>query len=375
MGVFMADNCLDLDISTLANYRAALTNKGYSYYAPAATQDATQVPTIEKLSVDGENRDWFVLNQTYPPNNTSKINCAIGFPIPGNDKPYYMAIRLYLGSLPKGATTVYPFFLATRTTLGSGTYPVYLDGNHQLHVGQQGVTVAATGVYAGYDDTKSFLFEFFHGADGSFKTWVDEIPVPANNMATLLRPVDGFVYIGNYQNGQQAVSGKMYFNDVIIIDPSTPGLQYRPGKTARVETMALTADITKDWTADASQPTHYGVMNLPFKASTPATEMLSAYSVGATERYQAGALRSDLGNLVHAVMVESQASNTAGAAHTLDIKAAFAGAAELTLATLTYTAGSGNIYNRMVMDKNPNDNADWTRATATAPKIAYSIKA
>lgn len=390
MGVFYADNMLDYDFSSVPNFRAALAVKGAPLLVQSNANMINSIGTTQPgATIDPDNRTWVNFGIGTASATQRGTESLLTVPIPDNTKAFYLSVRFRVVALnPSITRTLMSPFAILSQAPGSpaGNVPTapftyaFLDRNMALHAGATGTGESTNGLVTGFTPGNINLLEIYHAADGSIKIWLNEVPLTLPQ-TTKNRPNSGAIYIVCYSDGVSA-SGtnpgtnawNVQFSDVVCIDPSTPGLQYRPGKTVRVETVSMSGDITKDWTADASQATHYGVMNLPWRGTVPATELLSAYNVGATERYQGAALRTDLGSTVHAVMIENQVANTAGAAHSLDFKAAFGGAAEAVLSTVTYPAGVGLVYNRQMLDKNPNGNADWTLASATSPKIAYTIK-
>lgn len=372
MGIYRAENLLGLDMTSPAAFRAALAAKGMSSVA-AIAEDMFRAVSKGPLTVaqDPEQRTWTKVT-TNPSGSgaTTSLTSFVAIAVP--PPPYYLSFRVLVGA-GAGNTNVWPFVISTADTNATAALYLTVDApTRSLRVG------AMTGeAVPSFDPSKVNTIEILHAADNRIKVWLNDLPVGANPV--IPSSTTGFVYFGARRqvvvSAGSALDYPVALNDIIVVDPSTPGLQYRPGQTARVESMELTADDVAQWTLPAGVTgSHYPIMNLPWRGTVPATEQLSSLTIGAEELYSAAALRTDLGSKVHAVEIEGQFANNAAAAHTLTLNGNFGAAGKAALRDLTIPIGGVPQYNRLVLDKNPNGNVDWTLATATAPKVGFSIK-
>lgn len=373
MGIYLAENLLDLDRTSPAAFRAALAAKGLSSVAAATEDMLTAVSTgLLTASQDPEQRTWPKFTVNPAGSSTSSVTSFVAIAVP--PPPYYLSFRILAGTEVgnSGNSNVWPFVISTATSVATSFYLSVDATTKSLRIGGlSGATIPS------FEPGKVNTIEILHAADNTIKIWLNDLPVGANPVVAA--STTGFIYFGARRgsavSAANAINYPIAINDIVVVDPSTPGLQYRPGRSVRVESMDFTADDVAQWALPAGVTgSHYPLMNLPYRGTVPTNEQLASMTIGAEELYSAAALRTDLGSKVYAVQLEGQFSNGAAAAHVLTLNGNFGAAGKAALRDLTIPIGGVPQYNRVVLNKNPNGNTDWTLATATAPKVGFSIK-
>lgn len=218
--------------------------------------------------------------------------------------------------------------------------------------------------------------EIYRAADGSLKMWANDFLLYRTDRVIAAGAIpENFVYIGRAQAAGSAGGAAFVgwqFSDIVVIDPSTAGPQYRPGRTARVLTSQYSADVVAQWSADPSVSTAHNVLMSRFKANPAATDILSTLVQGAREQYSLAAFPTGFGSIIKAVKFEARAANSGAALHSFSVEQD-TGSGPVEVAQVSVPAGGSQVvYTAYSYQKSAG--VPWTPADLSALKVGFSAK-
>lgn len=304
---------------------------------------------------------------------------AIKIPIPSSKEFYFSTRVAYYDSGNNGiADAGLRLYIATSGTFSDA------GSNGRLF----GFAMPANGAWTFYTantnsgNSRNFgvferiKVEVYRKADGTTKVWVNDFPL-INASLTTTAPADNYIYIGRAQSSQSSGGNSNWgwdYMDTVVVDPSTPGLKYRPGAAARVVSVPMTADVQANWLPPTGVTTpHYSLM-ADYPAAVDTNKILTGDTVGQRDQYQAGAVPVVVpgANKVLSVQLEQRSANPGAALHTYATEID-TGTGITEVAQNQIAAGGVFVYRPVFIDKKP-DGTNWTAADVAALKAGFSLK-
>lgn len=302
---------------------------------------------------------------TRPAMQVSNLNTAAGsmaaikIPIP-TSKVFYMSMRIKATALQTDC-----FIVLNNTLTTSGVEYCFAD------LGVQDVGHRSGPRYKVATLNNWFCMEVYRAANGAIKVWVNDfIASPVG--ATMAAPGENFLYLSSLMNGGAKPPATFLIDDLVVVDPATPGLQYRCGSAARLLTLQAQADVTAEWTPAAGVTTpHYQIIR-DYPSTISDDTVLTSDGEDSREQYQYGAPSSVFGNKILGVSFENLVRNPGGVTAKLSVEADV-GAGRVEVGSVT-VAGSPNFaYRPVIADKKP-DGSSWSMADLANLKAGYSLQ-
>ncbi|QJI52252.1 hypothetical protein [Cronobacter phage JC01] len=208
-------------------------------------------------------------------------------------------------------------------------------------------------------------------ADGSTKVWVDDMLLYSAN-ANTTASADNYLYMGVVNAGQGSTIDGYQIADVVVIDPTTAGLQNRPGSSERVLSLAASADVLAQWTAigGATEPHNQLMKNYP--ATVDTTKVLQGDTAGQREQYSLADFPAGFGTQLLTLGFEQRANNPGSSPHVFTTEVDL-GAGPVGVADNTVAPGATYSYRPVYVASKPGGGT-WTAADIPALKIGFSVK-
>ena len=373
MAILLAENFNYVD-TAFADIKTALQSRGYTFTTDMSIWNAGAIMTQVE---NGVTRTFLDTSSNYYASNGNTFN-AIGLPLTNNTNPFYLSFRLRLAHT--SAASMVEFGVDTQ---GSAS----LGANRLLRVQPSGTNLLITPgpSTTNSDGGRSILvpmnqwamIEVFRAADGKVRVWVDDMLLlgASNYVSTAPVAANPRVYLGPYRNGSY-IQGQYHWqiSDMVLVDATLAGLQYRIGSTGRVESVPYTADIAAEWTPPAGVTDPHNALMSTWKGAVDTTKILTGSAVGQREKYQMGAVpksRAD-NDVILALGIERRVNNAGGATHAFASEIDL-GAGNVEVDNATLTAGAGYQYLPKFMEKKP-DGTNWSMADVAAMKSGFVVK-
>ncbi len=219
-----------------------------------------------------------------------------------------------------------------------------------------------------------FCVEVHRRVDGTFRCWVNDILLQVSQ--TIPAPPANVLYFGRAQINN--TSGGAYCGwdlmDAVVIDPTTPGQQYRPGSSMRVLSSPMNADVTTDWLPPSGVTSSHFSLVSGLTATVDANKVLTGNTVGMRDQYQSGGvtLINATTNKVLSVGIEKRIANAGSVAHSYATELD-TGAGPAEIENVTMAGLSGYLYQPVYLDKKP-DGSIWTPADLATLKAGIKVK-
>lgn len=366
MGVYRLENFNVPDI-------ASLNTRGLSIPADTAYA-STQMVVMSDTTLAGATINRRGLRITYNTASASNSQGQLyGLPFPTNGEGY-MSFRLRVNNNGSARMVVFRLNMIAAATNAINTTFWYMNSNlfGPTNNGQQTTTQPVTFAF-NYD--KFYTVEIYRSAAGAYKVWLDDFLMSPPAGTSIVNPATpGFLYllVSNVTTISPPPAITIDMLDFVSVDRSNPGLQYRPGRTARILPVAATADVITEWTG-GDGTAHYSQLS-DFVNTVNATGYITSNVVGKREQYQQGGVLAGFESLqqVLSVGAESYLGNFGGATHVLTTEANF-GAGNVSTGDIMLPPTSSYSYRPLYLDKKPDGN-NWTIADLSAVKTGFSIK-
>lgn len=343
-------------------------------------------------------------NDFYQGGSTASNGAYLEIPLPipasGNhlDRTYYLSfrIRLVTGSNAASMTPIMTFqnvqmFLAVSSYSVGGvgnaynmanlTRGDYLSGGDatklRLFAGPNANTAGVSTQFTP-DANGWFHVEIYKPAGSMFATvWLNDFMYQANTATTnpgVVNVNSNYMRIfmgrtGSFLNG---VIAGFEMADLILIDPTTPGQQYRFGSSARVLSMDYTSDVVNQWAADPSATLTHREMMMSDRSVPLANNILTGLTVGQREQYAMRDIPAAFGPYVPAVMVRPRVMNAGASTHSVAMEMDWGtGLAEVGVKAVP--AGGAYDTTPLIMTTKPNGDP-WTTADFASAKAGFSVK-
>lgn len=296
---------------------------------------------------------------------------GLRFPIPATKSFYFSArIRSAITGTPHGNLR---FFMGTVANNAANQNFGYIEAlgttQWQMHAGVRSSNPTYT-----FPRNAWVTVEIYRAADGTSQIWLNDLLFVYDQ--TVSAPTDNYIFFGPGQSAavSTAYSAPWHIADVVVVDPDTPGLQYRPGARHRVVSTPFVSDTIAQWDLPAgASGTHYPIVS-KFQTTPANINILTGDTPGEREQYQSGnvPLSQPTYDKVLSVELEQRLNNTGGATHVLANEIDL-GSGITEVATQTLAGASGWQYKPVFMDKKP-DGSNWSLADLPNLKAGYSIK-
>jgi hypothetical protein len=360
---------LSMGVVLMENYEvdspAALTDKGW-------VLPTTSVNTITAFTENGITRKSLVSDRIVAGNSFDPIK----IPVPAS-KFFYFSTRVRWASSGIGDSGL-------RLSVSSAnTYAGAINAAYSFAFAQpQGTgwrifaNATTSGQYVDFGVNEWITLEILRKADGTIRVWVNDILLYTPSVVNTW-PVDNYIYVGRVQVGGSSGGSARFgwqFADTVVIDPSTAGLQNRPGSKSRVVSVPFVSDVSAQW----QLPSGVTGAHYPFMADYPATvdttRILTGDTAGQREQYQSGALPMVVtgADKVLSLMMEQRPSNGGGTSHSFATEVDV-GSGIVEVAQNQLAGGAAFSYRPIFLDKKP-DGSDWTASDIAALKAGFSIK-
>lgn len=371
MGIHFMENFDIAETTTYANIIAALGAKGVQYVNQTVGGTTTAL-NIKTTTENGVTRSTLQEVRAVYANSQSYLK----IPIPAS-KVFYATFRLHWASINNLSDSFRLYIGHAAGLSGQMTaanmygYAQYVSGKWTIYNGWN--TAAPSASFAA---TEWITVEIARAADGKVRMWVnDALLYDPNRVIADSAITENFVYIGRGQvNGFSGGTSFAWweYSDIIVVNPATDGLKYRPGRSARVLAASYTGDVQAEWQADPSVTSPHNQIMSTFKGVPAAADILTTQTAGAREKYSVGPLPTGFGNIIHALKLEPQVMNAGGAMHTLAIEVD-TGAGNTELAAVNVAAGTPFAAYPVFSNKK-GDGTLWTPADVSSLKVGFSAK-
>lgn len=373
MAIIAAEN-FNIAESTHADIRNALASRNWALGGSTLWANSAIKTQVE----NGVTRTFLGMGTNYYPGSGLSFD-AIGLPLTNNSNPFYLSFRIRF-PYTTALSPVIEFGVDTQNSSSIGAnrlVRINNTGTNLLVYPGEGPTSSLNASFIQLPFNQWTMIEVFRAADGKVTVWVDDFLLrgaptffntapAADNPRVWLGPSRSRSYVQSQPEWQ--------ISDVILVDAALPGLQYRVGSTARVDSVPYTADVVAEWAPPAGVTAAHNSLMTEFKATPDPNKILTGVTPGQREKYQVGAVpksRAD-NDVILAVGMERRANNAGGAAHTFASEIDL-GAGNVEVGGVTLAAGAGYQYIPKFMDKKP-DGSNWTMADVAAMKSGFVVK-
>jgi hypothetical protein len=359
MGVYRMENFEVPDIASL-NVRGFTIPANNSNFTTAIQSFTDQGVTRKRLQINhliDANQGRYMIGLPFPTSGAGYLSFKMRTVNNGNSRQLIQRVSLNMGT---GAANVSNNVLWEMT-------------NNKIGTTASGQEVGAQVNTLPYNFDTDYKVEAYRSATGDYRIWIDDFLILPTSGVSLIAPgVQGSLQlVFGTQNGvSPPPTITTYIWDLVAVDPATAGLQYRPGRTARVLPVTATADVITEWTG-GDGTAHYSQL-ADFVAAPGATGYITANVVGKREQYQQGNILAGFGQQVLSVGFEHYVANAGAAAHTLTAELD-TGSGIVSVADLLLPSGGAYQFAPVYQGKKP-DNTNWTYADVAALKSGFSIK-
>lgn len=359
MGIALLDNFNVDDVAALPVRGYELSNVAWVTTGLATFQDNGVTRTALELNFNVAQAGGAVIAQMF------KI------PIPSSLSAY-VSFRMRALNPLNSATlpTDFSMGLATRLTGGNSTV-LWQWRNARVSTTSSTLTNAPNGPGYNRGWGSWFKVEIFRASSGALQVWVDDF-ILTTPIASSLAPSDNFLYLLGARSAVRTGIAQVQITDLVVVDPATPGMSYRPGAKAHVADVPFTADTIAQWVPNVgvTAPHHQIVKSFP---SVPTAEhTLTATAVGQREQYQAAAIPAVFGTKVLALAADMLVQNQGGMNTTLAVEVD-TGSGITEIGSVTLPPASGYLFRQVVSEAKPGGGS-WSSADVLATKAGYSIK-
>lgn len=397
MGITVMEN---FDVADVASLAGAPHNITIGAHSGMISYD-----NIKTFTEEGVRRTSYATMSNMYDGSGAAYGKVLQIPIPAPasnvnaDRTYYASfrVRFLTGTTNPQAATVSKVLPSNSTFLGISSYVGAYGYSHQYML----ATVVRGDNLAGGDANKLRLFagntataataqaQFTPDADGWFHI---EVFKPAGSFFYTIW-LNDFMYTQVTASGNPNVVNANsnalcvflgrstgYFTgywgievtDVIVIDPTTAGQNYRFGSSGRVLSMDYTADLVNEWVAAPSATLSHRQMMMIDKSVPDANNILTATTVGQREEYAMQPIPAKFGAYVPVIKVQPRVMNAGASSHSMAVEMDW-GTGRAEIGSKTVAPGGAYDTTPIIMTTKPNGDP-WTAADFASAKAGFSVK-